>query len=91
VRLALGALPEDLSRLVLNDGLRLLVPAVVIGLGLAVLCGNLISARLFGVPPFDPLTLAGSAIAVCLITLAACWLPARRAAKLDPTVAIMEQ
>ncbi|HET7306256.1 MAG TPA: ABC transporter permease [Gammaproteobacteria bacterium] len=91
VRLALGALPGDLQRLVLKDGLRLLVVGLVIGLSLAVLCGYLISAQLFGVAPFDPLTLIASAIVLCLITLAACYLPARRAAKLDPAVAIMEQ
>ncbi|HET7306252.1 MAG TPA: ABC transporter permease [Gammaproteobacteria bacterium] len=91
VRLALGALPEDLQWLVLKDGLRLLVVGLVIGLGLAVLCGYLISAQLFGVMPFDPVTLIGSAIVLCLITLAACYLPARRAAKLDPAIAISEQ
>ncbi|HET7570540.1 MAG TPA: ABC transporter permease [Gammaproteobacteria bacterium] len=91
VRLALGALPEDLQWLVLKDGLKLLAVGLVIGLGLAVLAGFVISARLFGVSPFDPLTLAGSAIVAFLITLVACYLPARRAARLDPAVAIMEQ
>ncbi|HET8552328.1 MAG TPA: ABC transporter permease [Gammaproteobacteria bacterium] len=91
VRLALGALPEDLQWLVLKDGLRLLAVGLLIGLGLAVLCGYLISAQLFGVMPFDPVTLIGSAVVLCVITLVACYLPARRAAKLDPAVAIMEQ
>ncbi|HET7587640.1 MAG TPA: ABC transporter permease [Gammaproteobacteria bacterium] len=91
VRLALGALPEELSWLVLKDGLRLLAVGLVLGLGLAVLFGYLLSAQLFGVAPFDPVTLIGSAVVLCAITLAACWLPARRAAKLDPAVAIMEQ
>ncbi|HET8552330.1 MAG TPA: ABC transporter permease [Gammaproteobacteria bacterium] len=91
VRLSLGALPRDLQWLILKDGLRLLAIGLVIGLGLAVLCGYLISAQLFGVSPFDPATLISSAIVLCLITLAACYLPARRAAKLDPAVAIMEQ
>ncbi|HET7369880.1 MAG TPA: ADOP family duplicated permease, partial [Gammaproteobacteria bacterium] len=91
LRLALGAVPEDLSWLVLKDGLRLLVVGLVVGLGLAVLCGYLISAQLFGVAPFDPVTLIGSAAVLCVITLTACYLPARRAAKLDPAVAIMEQ
>jgi predicted permease len=91
VRLALGARPEDLLWLILKDGLRLLVVGLVIGLGLAVLSGYLISAQLFGVAPFDPLTLAGSAVVLCAITLAACYLPARRASKLDPAIAMMEQ
>ncbi|HET7570538.1 MAG TPA: ABC transporter permease [Gammaproteobacteria bacterium] len=91
VRLALGAQPMDLQWLVLKDGLRLLIVGLIVGLGLAVLCGYLISAQLYGVAPFDPATLIASAIVLCVITLAACYLPARRAAKLDPAVAIMEQ
>ncbi len=91
VRLALGAQPSDLSRMILKDGLKLLATGLVIGLGLAVLFGYLMSAQLFSVAPFDPVTLAGTAIVMALITVAACWLPARRAAKLDPAVAIMEQ
>ncbi|HET7369242.1 MAG TPA: ABC transporter permease [Gammaproteobacteria bacterium] len=91
VRLALGALPEDLLWLVLKDGLKLLAAGLAAGLALAVLLGYLLSARLFGVAPFDPSALAGTAVVMALITVAACYLPARRAAKLDPAVAIMEQ
>ncbi|HET7306257.1 MAG TPA: ABC transporter permease [Gammaproteobacteria bacterium] len=91
VRLAFGALPGDLQWLILKDGLKLLAVGLVLGLGLAVLCGFLISSQLFGVVPFDPLTLIGSALMLCAITLMACWLPARRAAKLDPAVAMMDQ
>ncbi|HET7587641.1 MAG TPA: ABC transporter permease [Gammaproteobacteria bacterium] len=91
VRLALGARSEDLQWLVLKDGLRLLAIGLVVGLGLAVAGGYLISAQLYGVAPFDPVTLIGSTTVLCAITLAACYLPARRAAKLDPAVAIMEQ
>jgi predicted permease len=91
VRLALGAVPEDLSWMILKDGLKLLVVGLVIGLGLAVLFGYLLSAQLFGVAPFDLATLIGSAAVLCAITLIACWLPARRAAKLDPAIAMMEQ
>ncbi|HET7570536.1 MAG TPA: ABC transporter permease [Gammaproteobacteria bacterium] len=90
VRLALGALPEDVSWLILKDGLRLLAVGVAIGLGLAVLFGYLMSAKLFDVAPFDPVTLIGSAAVLFVITLAACWLPARRAAKLDPAIAMTD-
>lgn len=90
VRLALGALPEDMLWLVLKDGLRLLAFGLFAGLGLAVLFGYLISARLFGVAPFDPITFAGTAVTLAVITAVACYLPARRAAKLDPAVAMME-
>lgn len=91
VRLALGAQPEDLSWLVLKDGIKLLAIGLVAGLGLAVLFGYLLASQLFGVTPFDPVTLIGSGVVLCGVTLAACYLPARRAAKLDPAIAMMEQ
>lgn len=88
VRLALGALPSDLSWLIIGDGLRMLAVGLCLGLGLAVVLGYAISSQLFDVAPFDLLTLLGVSIALSIITLTACWLPARRAAKLDPAVAI---
>jgi ABC-type antimicrobial peptide transport system permease subunit len=91
IRLALGALPEDLLWLVLKDGLKLLAVGLAIGLALAVIFGYVLSSWLFGIAPFDPMTLAGTAVVMALITLAACYLPARRAAKLDPAIAMMEQ
>ncbi|HET6725690.1 MAG TPA: ABC transporter permease [Gammaproteobacteria bacterium] len=91
VRLALGALPEDLSWLVLKDGLRLFGIGLTTGLGLAVIFGFVLSSRLFGVEPYDPLTLGTTVVVLAAVTWAACYLPARRAAKLDPAVAMMEQ
>lgn len=91
VRLALGALPGDVLWLIIRDGLKLLATGLVCGLLLAVIFGYVLSSRLFGVLPFDPLTLAGTAVVLSVITLMACYLPARRAAKLDPSVAMVEQ
>ncbi|HET8552326.1 MAG TPA: ABC transporter permease [Gammaproteobacteria bacterium] len=91
VRLALGALPADLLWLIIRDGLRMLAIGLCIGLGLAVVLGYAISSQLFNVAPFDPLTLAGVVVALSIITIAACYLPARRASKLDPSVAMLEQ
>ena len=91
IRLALGAVPGDLSRLVVTDALRLLAVSLVIGLGLAVLAGYLLSAHLFGVTPFDPLVLGGTVAVLGGTTLLACYLPARRAARLNPTEVIHEQ
>jgi putative ABC transport system permease protein len=91
VRLALGALPEDLFWLLLKDGLKLLGIGLAIGLALAVIFGFVLSSRLFGIEPYDPLILIGTVIALATITLIACYIPARRAAKLDPAVAMMEQ
>jgi predicted permease len=91
VRLALGAEPRDLLWLFVKDGLKLLVVGLVAGLILAVALGFVASSQLFGVAPFDPATLAGVVIILSTATLLACYLPARRAAKLDPAIAIMEQ
>lgn len=91
VRLALGALPGDLLWLIIRDGLRMLVIGLCVGLGLAVVLGYAISSQLFNVAPFDPATLAGVIVALLIITLIACYLPARRASKLDPGTAMMER
>ncbi|HET7371597.1 MAG TPA: FtsX-like permease family protein, partial [Gammaproteobacteria bacterium] len=91
VRLALGALPADLLWLIIRDGLKLLAAGLAAGLALAVVFGYVLSSRLFGVVPFDPLTLAGTALVLVGTTLTACYIPARRAAKLDPATAMVEQ
>jgi predicted permease len=91
IRLALGAEPGDILWLIIKDGLTLLGIGLVAGLLLAVIFGFVLSSQLFGIAPYDPFTLIGTAVVLSGITLAACYLPARRAAKLDPAIAIMEQ
>jgi ABC-type antimicrobial peptide transport system permease subunit len=91
IRLALGAQPLDLLWLIIKDGLKLLAVGLVAGLALAVAFGYIISSQLFNVAPFDPLTLIGVAVVLCLVTLAACYLPARSAARLDPAIAMMDR
>jgi putative ABC transport system permease protein len=88
IRLALGATPNDLLRLILKEGLVLLGIGLPFGLVLAVALGYVFSSQLFGVAPFDPLTLAGCTVVLSAVTLLACYLPARRAANLDPTEAL---
>jgi predicted permease len=91
IRLALGAEPRDLLWLILRDGLILLVFGLGIGLTLAVALGYVARSRLFAVVPFDPVTLIGVAIVLSGATMLACWLPARRAAKIDPAAAMTDQ
>jgi predicted permease len=91
IRLALGAQPGDLLWLILKDGLNLLAVGLLVGIAGAVVLGYAMSSQLFGVAPFDPPTLIGAAVVLSAITIAACYLPARRAARLDPAIAIMEQ
>jgi predicted permease len=88
VRLALGASPGDVVRLVIRQGLRPVLWGIGVGLLLAAGSTQVLAAALFGVTPRDPLTMAAVAIALLVIALAACWLPARRATRIDPTRAL---
>jgi predicted permease len=88
VRLALGASPGDVVRLVIRQGLRPVLWGIATGLVLAAASTRVLAAALFGVTPRDPLTMAAVAIALLVIALAASWLPARRATRIDPTRAL---
>jgi putative ABC transport system permease protein len=88
VRLALGAEPASITRqIVLQGGI---VSLVGIGIGLvgAVAGSRLIASVLYGISPRDPVVFTSMAIALQLVALIACWVPARRAAALSPTIAL---
>jgi predicted permease len=91
VRLSLGAQRRDITRMVLNDGGRL--TAIGLGLGLVGAIGLALAMRsqLFGVGVFDPLTLIAVMALIAGTALFACWLPARRAARVDPIVALRHE
>ncbi|HWW19138.1 MAG TPA: ABC transporter permease [Candidatus Saccharimonadales bacterium] len=88
IRVALGARPGDVLGLVAKLGLKLTSLGVVIGVALAFGVTRLISTFLFGVKPTDPLTYAAVALSLAAIALLACYIPARRAIKVDPLVAL---
>jgi predicted permease len=88
IRMALGSSPGEVSRLVVFQGLKVLGLGLVIGLGGSVLMVRLIQSLLFGVQPTDPTVLASVAIALTTVGVGACLLPARRATRIDPTVAL---
>ncbi len=88
VRMALGAQRLDVLRMVLREGARMTLAGAVIGLAVALALTRLMASMLFGVRPTDPITFATVAALLCAIALFACYIPARRASKVDPMVAL---
>jgi predicted permease len=88
LRLALGATASDILALVLGDGLRRSAIGIVIGLAVALVAARFLKSLLFGVDAADPLSYAGVVALLVAVTLAACLLPAWRAARLDPARAL---
>ena len=88
IRMALGAQPLDVLRLVLERGVMLTVAGLALGLAAAFAITRLLSKLLFGVSATDPLTFFGVALLLGLVALAACYIPARRATRIDPLVAL---
>jgi putative ABC transport system permease protein len=89
IRMALGAERADVLRSVIRAGLRLVTAGVAIGLIVSLLLGRAIEAELWpGVKPYDPATLAGTTLLLMGTGALACWIPAKRAARVDPMVAL---
>jgi predicted permease len=88
IRLALGAQASQVRKMVISQGMVLALIGVAIGIGAAFGLARLITAFLFGVTAKDPLVFAGVPILLTLVALVAVWLPARRASKVDPLIAL---
>jgi putative ABC transport system permease protein len=88
IRLALGAEANQVKRMVVFQGLRLTLAGVVIGLGASFLLTKIIASQLFGVQPRDPMVFSAVPILLALVALLAVWLPARRASRVDPILAL---
>jgi len=88
IRRALGAQPNDVLKLIIGQGIKLALGGVLLGLGGAWALTRLLKTFLFSISATDPLTFAGIALLLTLVALLACYLPARRATKVDPMIAL---
>jgi ABC-type antimicrobial peptide transport system permease subunit len=88
VRMALGAQRADVLRLILWEGTRMALIGMVIGIVAALGLTRLMSNQLFGVSAQDPLTFGVVALSLVIVAIAACYVPARRAIRVDPVVAL---
>jgi putative ABC transport system permease protein len=88
IRMALGAQRWDTVALLLKHGIRLLLIGLPLGLGGAFALSRILESQLFGVSASDPMTLVGVSLILAGVAISACYIPARRAAKVDPMVAL---
>jgi predicted permease len=91
IRVAMGARPPDVVRLVIGQGLRVTLAGIAIGLALSTLMSRLLATLLEGVSPTDALTWSAAVGVWIAVALLACWLPARRAARVEPVIALRQE
>ena len=91
IRMALGAQPRDILREVLSHGGRMAAVGIALGLAASLGLTRLMTSILFGVSPTDPLTLGAVVLILLAVALLACWIPARRAMRVDPMVALRHE
>jgi ABC-type antimicrobial peptide transport system permease subunit len=91
VRMALGARPADIFRLIVGNGMTLVAIGLVIGAGGAAAAERLLRGMLFGVKGFDPVAMASVVVVLGLAAFLACYLPARRASRVDPMRALRSE
>jgi putative ABC transport system permease protein len=91
VRIALGGQARDIAGLIVRQGIRVALTGLAIGLVSALALGRVMSGLLFGVKATDPVTFAAAGILLATVALAACYLPARRAMRIDPIAALRNE
>jgi predicted permease len=91
IRMALGARATDALRMMLREGMMLMGIGAAVGLVLSLAVGKLLSSLLYGVPGFDPVVLSAAPALLAAVAFLACYIPARRAARLDPMVALRDE
>ncbi|HEY6344718.1 MAG TPA: ABC transporter permease [Bryobacteraceae bacterium] len=88
IRIALGARAPQLAAMVLRQGMTPVLIGLAAGLGCALLAGRFIASQLYDVAPHDPATICAACAVLLIVAAAACWIPARRAVRIDPTTAL---
>jgi ABC-type antimicrobial peptide transport system permease subunit len=88
IRMALGAQPQDILHMVIGQGGKMALAGIAIGVTASLACTRLIANQLFRVRPDDPITFVTVAILFALVSVGACYVPARRAMRVDPIVAL---
>jgi putative ABC transport system permease protein len=91
VRVAVGAIPSSVARLVLRQSAVIIIAGLAVGVAGALASGRLIASLLYAVSPTDAASVAGAALVLSMVTVLAGWIPARRAARVDPMVALREE
>jgi ABC-type antimicrobial peptide transport system permease subunit len=91
IRLALGAQPGQVRGMILRESTWLAMAGVVVGVGAALLLTRMVKSMLYGIQPNDPLTIAGGVSILLVVALAASWIPARRAAAVQPMEALRHE
>jgi putative ABC transport system permease protein len=91
LRIAVGADRPDLLWMIVKQGMRLAAIGIAIGTGAGLVLMRLAASLLYGVGPNDPVTFAAGALLLACVALVACWVPARRAMRLDPTSALRSE
>ena len=90
MRMALGAGQPAVLRLVLGEGMTLVAIGIAAGLAISLVVGRALSRVLYGISPADPISLAGASLVLISVAFLACYLPARRASRIDPLAALRE-
>jgi len=88
IRIAVGASPRDILRLVVGQGIRMTLLGAAIGLVVSLAVTRALSSLLFGVSVTDPLTFVAVPVVLAFVAILACYLPARRAMRVDPIIAL---
>ena len=91
IRMALGSPSAGVFRLILGNGLKVTLAGIVIGIAAAAALTRYLSTMLYAVRPTDPLTLVGTALLLVAVAMLACYLPARRATRVDPMLALRHE